>query len=148
MLYVREVDVPKLAEKYGWEFRTEHQLGVALLTWFRQSIRVLGVKAKIWLTVDGAYAARPFLLPLLEQDIVVVSRMRKDAHLFDLPAAGSHGNRIYGKNRIHLAKRAGHPEGWETIVYNCRGVEVTRQYKTFLATSDWSAANPRGDSPL
>ncbi len=27
MLYVREVDVPKLAEKYGWKFRTKHQLG-------------------------------------------------------------------------------------------------------------------------
>jgi hypothetical protein len=28
MLYVREVDVPKLVEKYDWEFRTKHQLGV------------------------------------------------------------------------------------------------------------------------
>ena len=28
MLYVREVDVPKLAEKYDWKFRTKHQLGV------------------------------------------------------------------------------------------------------------------------
>jgi len=26
MLYVREVDVPKLAKKYAWEFRTKHQL--------------------------------------------------------------------------------------------------------------------------
>jgi hypothetical protein len=136
MLYVREVDIPKLAEKYGWEFRTKHQLGVALLTWFMQSIHALGVKAKVWLAVDGGYAARPFLLPLLGLDIVVVSRLRKDASLFDLPPAGSHGNRIYGKNKIHLGKRAAHPEGWETITYNCRGVEVTRQYKTFLATSE------------
>ena len=136
MLYVREVDVPKLAKKYGWEFRTKHELGVALLTWFVQSIRALGVKTKVWLAVDGGYAARPFLRPTLGLDIVVVSRLRKDAQLFDLPPAGSHGNRIYGKNKIHLAKRAGHPGGWETIVYNCRGVEVTRQYKTFLATSE------------
>ncbi|MEI8376896.1 MAG: hypothetical protein WCJ35_29125, partial [Planctomycetota bacterium] len=41
MLYVRRVDVPKLAEKYGWEFRTKHQLGVVLLTWFMQSIHAL-----------------------------------------------------------------------------------------------------------
>ena len=86
LLYVREVDVPKLAEKYGWEFRTKHQLGVELLTWFKQSIRVLGVKAKLWLAVDGAYAVRPFLLPVLALGIVVVSRLRKDACLFDLPA--------------------------------------------------------------
>jgi hypothetical protein len=135
MLYVRHVDVPKLAEKYGWEFRTKHQLGVELLTWFMQAIRALGLEVKVWLAADGAYAARPFLLPVLDLDIVVVSRLRKDACLFDLPPEGSHGNRIYGKNRISLAKRAGHRQGWGTITYRCRGVEVTRQYKTFLATS-------------
>jgi hypothetical protein len=135
LLYVREVDVPKLAEKYDWQFRTKHQLGVELLSWLMRSIRALGVEAKVWLAVDGAYAARPFLLPVLELGIVVVSRLRKDACLFDLPPAGSHGNRIYGQNKISLSKRAGHRQGWETITYDCRGVEVTRQYKTFLATS-------------
>ncbi len=135
MLYVREIDVPKLAEKYDWEFRTKHQLGVELLTWFMKAIRVLGVEAKVWLAVDGAYATRPFLKPTLALGIVVVSRLRKDANLRDLPAQDSHGNRIYGKNKISLAKRAGHREGWSTITYHCRGVEVTRQYKTFLATS-------------
>jgi len=135
MLYVRQVDVPKLAEKYDWEFRTKHQLGVELLTWFMQSIRALGIKAKVMLVADGAYAVRPFLLPLLKMGIVVVSRLRKDACLFDLPTAGSHGNRIYGKNKLSLAKRAAHRKGWQTLSYDCRGVEVTRQYKTFLATS-------------
>ncbi len=135
LLYVREVNVPKLAEKYDWEFRTKHELGVELLTWFITTLRKLGVKTKVWLAVDGAYAARPFLLPVLELGIVVVSRLRKDACLFDLPPAGSHGNRIYGKSKISLAKRAGHRGGWNTVTYQCRGVAVTRRYKTFLATS-------------
>ena len=135
LLYVREVNVPKLAEKYDWEFRTKHELGVELLTWFIKTIRALGVKAKVWLVVDGAYAARPFLLPVLELGIVVISRLRKDACLFDLPAESSHGNRIYGKHKISLAKRAGHRQGWNTITYDCRGAKVTRRYKTFLATS-------------
>ena len=135
MLYVREINVPKLAEKYGWEFRTKHELGVVLLTWFIKTIRALGVKAKVWLVVDGAYAARPFLMPTLALGIVVISRLRKDACLLDLPAEGSHGNRIYGKNKISLAKRAGHRQGWSTITYDCRGAKVTRRYKTFLATS-------------
>ena len=135
MLYVREIDVPKLPDKYQWEFRTKHQLGVELLTWFMTALRTLGVKAKVWLAVDGAYAARPFLLPVLALGIVVVSRLRKDACLCDLPPQGSHGNRIYGKNRISLAKRAGRRQGWSTISYQCRGVEVTRQVKTFAATS-------------
>jgi len=136
LMYVREVDVPKLAAKYGhWEFRTKHELGVALLTWFVRAITALGVKAKVWLVVDGAYAARPFLTPLLAMNIVVVSRLRKDAALYDLPAEGAHGNRIYGTNKISLAKRAAHRQGWSTISYHCRGALVTRQYKTFLATS-------------
>lgn len=135
LLYVREVNVPKLTEKYGWEFRTKHQLGVELLTWFEQLIRVLGVQAKLWLAVDGAYAVRPFLLPVLGLGFVVVSRLRKDARLFDLPADGSHGNRIYGKHKISLPLRAAHHTGWSTIRYDCRSAEVTRQYKTFVATS-------------
>jgi hypothetical protein len=135
MLYVRKVDVPKLAEKYDWKFRTKHQLGVELLTWFMKAIRALGVEAKVWLAVDGAYAVRPFLKPTLDLDIVVVSRLRKDANLRDLPPDDSHGNRIYGKNKLSLAKRAGHGKGWSSVTYQCRGVEVTRQYKTFLATS-------------
>jgi hypothetical protein len=134
-LYVREVDVPELAEKYGWEFHTKHQLGVELLTWFMQAIRSLGVEAKVWLTVDGAYTVRPFLLPVRNLGITVVGRLRKDARLFDLPPEGSHGNRIYGHNKISLAKRAGHRKGWQTITYQDRRAKVTRQYKTFLATS-------------
>ncbi len=139
MLYVRAVDVPKLDEQYAWEFRTKHELGVELLTWFIKTIRALGVKAKVWLVVDGAYAARPFLRPLLDLGIVVVSRLRKDACLYDLPAKTKSGGRgrprTYGKNKISLAKRAAHKKGWQTICYHCRGICVTRQYKTFLATS-------------
>jgi hypothetical protein len=41
-MYIRKVDVPKLAAKYGsWEFRTKHELGVAVLTRFMQAIREL-----------------------------------------------------------------------------------------------------------
>jgi len=135
LLYVRHIDVPKLADKYAWEFRTKHQLGVELLTWFISTLRTLDVRSSVWLAVDGAYAARPFLLPVLEMGIVVVSRLRKDACLFDLPAPGSHGNRIYGRNKLSLAKRAGSRQGWSSITYHNRGACVTRQHKTFLATS-------------
>ena len=139
LLYVRKVDLAWLAEKYDWEFRTKHQLGVELMTWFVKTLKALGVKAKVWLVVDGAYAAMPFLKPVLKLSVVVVSRMRKDACLYDLPPKPEPGQRgrprIYGPKKISLAKRAAHNEGWETITYNCRGVEVTRQYKMFEATS-------------
>ena len=110
-----------------------------LLTWFVKTIRTLGIQAKVWLVVDGAYAARPFLKPVLDLGIVVVSRLRKDACLYDLPSEPDPRRRgrhpIYGKNKISLAKRAAHKKGWQTITYHCRGASVTRQYKTFLATS-------------
>jgi len=142
MLYVRQIDVPKLDAQRGWEFRTKHELAVELVQWFVKWGRVLGLKAKLWLVADGAYAARPFLKPVLKLGVVVVSRLRKDAKLFDLPAPLPPGQRwgrgrppVYGKQRIHLAKRAAHREGWQSITYDCRGHQVTREYKTFLATS-------------
>lgn len=41
----------------------------------------------MWIVVDGAYAARPHLDSVLAAGAVVVSRIRKDAVLFDLPPA-------------------------------------------------------------
>jgi hypothetical protein len=134
-LYVRECDVPALNAKYGWNFRTKHALALELVTWLMSQMRGLGWNFAVWIVFDGAYAARPLLKPLLEFGVTVVSRLRKDAALFDLPAESSHGNRKYGKNRISLKKRAASAGGWTTITYMCRGVEVTRQYKTILATT-------------
>ena len=139
LLYVRAVDVPPLADKYDWEFRTQHPLGVEWLSWFIQALGQLRVEAQVWLVVDGADAARPFLQPTLPLGVTVVSRLRKDAALCDLPAAARPGRRgrppISGPHKIRLAARAAHRQGWDTVSYLCRGVEVTRSYKTFLATS-------------
>jgi hypothetical protein len=139
LLYVRQVDVPKLDQRRGWEFRTKHQLAAELVQWFLVSVRSLGVQSKIWVVADGAYAARPFLDPVRRAGMVVVSRLRKDARLWDLPPARQPGqrgpSRIYGYHSISLAKRAGQKRGWQSITYQCRGAEVTKQYKTFEATS-------------
>lgn len=138
LLYVREVDVPKLAEKYGWTFRTKHQLAVELVLWFERTIRSMDLTCEVWAVADGAYAAGPFLDPLVAKGIVVVSRLRKDAALYDLPTPRQPGQRgrprIYG-GKLSLAKRAGHAGGWQSITYQNRGQEVTRQYKTFVAKS-------------
>ena len=139
LLYVRAIDVPKLNERHAWEFRTKHQLAAELVLWFAGIVRLMN--CKVWVAADGAYAARPFLKPLLAQGVIVVSRLRKDAKLFDLPPPRKPEERrrgkppVYGKQRIALAKRAAHRRGWQSITYRCRGQEVTRDYKTFLATS-------------
>jgi hypothetical protein len=138
-MYVRDMDVAPLKAKYGWKFRTKLELALELVTWCVRQLRGLGVQAAVWIAMDGAYAKQPLLSPLLELGVTVVSRLRKDARLFDVPPPPQKKTRgrprIYGKNTISLAKRAAHRRGWETISYRCRGVEVTRRYKTFLATS-------------
>jgi len=141
-LYVREKDVPKLDQQRGWQFQTKHQLGVALVQWFVKELKSRKREVQIWLVADGAYATRPFLIPVLKEGVVVVSRLRKDAHLRDLPPPRDPNQRnppgrprIYGHQRISLAKRAGQQRGWQSLTFNCRGEEVRRDYKTFQATS-------------
>jgi len=91
-----------------------------------------------WLVMDGAYAYRPLLKPILALGVTVVSRPRKDAGLRTLPPRkqpGKPGKRKYGLERISLAKRAAHRCGWHTleaVLYG--GQRVTKTYKTFLAT--------------
>ncbi len=137
-LYVRKIDVARLKERYDWKFHTKHQLALDLLRQVMQRLRALGSKAGFLVVFDGAYAARDLIRPLLAEGVVVVTRFRRDAKLFDLPVAqpGRRGRpRKYGKNRISLAKRAGQRRGWQPIRYACRGVMVEGRCKTFLATS-------------
>jgi hypothetical protein len=136
-LYVRAKDVPALAKMYPWEFHTKLELAADLVRWL---LTWLGQTGKtIWLAADGAYANRPFLKPVMALGVVVVSRLRKDAHLRSLPATkrrpGQRGPLpTYGKRRIDLAKRAAHPHGWQPI--ECVQYQETRvkTIKTFLAT--------------
>ena len=72
---------------------------------------------------------------------VVVGRLRKDASLRDAPRPPRRGRprargrpRKYGKNRISLAKRAGHQRGWQTAACTVYNQPATRLCKTFLAT--------------
>jgi hypothetical protein len=139
MLYIRRDDVAKLCAKHGvWKFRTKHELALDLARELIETMRVLGSRAGLLVIMDGAYAAGPLLRGLLALNAQVISRLRRDAQLFDLPKPkrkrGPGAPRKYGQ-RISLVKRAGQPRGWRTIAFLARGVEVTRRYKTFDATT-------------
>ena len=138
LLYVRRINVPKLAATYSWVFRTKHHLAVELVEWFLKTIDSLELTRQVWVVVDGAYAARPFIIPLCQKGVTLFSRLRRDAVLSDLPPKRPPGTRgrpaIYGE-RLSLAKRAAHRGGWEKLTYLCRGREVTRQVKSFTAMS-------------
>jgi hypothetical protein len=144
LLYVRAKDVPKLAKRYPWTFRTKLELAVELARWL--SVWLGGLGKQLRLVVDGAYAKRPFLKPVMALGFVVFSRLRKDADLRSVPAAkrrpGSRGPLpTYGKERIDLAKRAGQKRGWQQVRCVQYGERVVKTVKTFEAT--WRPAGGR-----
>ena len=91
--------------------------------------------------VDGGYAAKAVLAAAKRAGLVVVSRLRSDAALFDMPkdSTGRVGRpRKYGTGVVDLAKRAGSRGGWTTGEVRLYGRLERKRYKTFLAT--WKPA--------
>jgi hypothetical protein len=139
-LYVRKKDVPKLPPPAKLPFRTKVEMAAESVAWLGSQLPDRGEPP--WVAVDGGYAKREFLKPAQRAGFVVVTRLRRDAVLYDLPPVLPPGQRrgrgrppIYGKNRISLAKRAGQRRGWSTVeARSTTGAVVTRRYKSFLAT--------------
>jgi DDE superfamily endonuclease len=137
LLYVREKHVPELNKEYPWTFKTKLQLAVELVQWLLSWLVRAG--KVVWIVVDGGYAKAPFLRPLRKLGVVVVSRLRKDAALCELPpAARRKGQKgptpIYGKGRISLVERVKQKDGWQQIECVLYGEKVTKTVQTFLAT--------------
>jgi hypothetical protein len=135
-LYVRRITLPRIAPDHRPTFRTKLELAVELVQW--AVIRLKSLGQALWVVVDGAYAKAPFLKPLAELGVTVVSRLRKDAALYNLPdlrRPGQRGRpRLYGPQRIDLAKRAGQTRGWQHGAFDLYGKPTRKKYKTFLAT--------------
>ena len=140
MLYVRKRTIATIPIQRGWRFATKLQLAARLLEWIVPILKKAG--KTVWVVIDGGYTKRPFLRRVLKMPkVVVVGRLRKDAALRSLPRVLRSGQRRgrgrprkYGKNRISLAKRAGHRRGWQTVECTLYGATVRKTYKTFLAT--------------
>lgn len=136
LLYIREKDVAKLPVEYGWKFCTKLTLAAKQLLRFAEMAKAAG-KA-VWVVADGAYAKRPFLKPLRMAGVTIFSRLRKDAAIYDVPVPPEKRGRgrppKYGKKRLHLAPRAAHRLGWETIECFVYGKLVMKTIKTFRAT--------------
>jgi len=141
-LYVRQCDFRKIAPWDRWDFKTKLVLAADLLAWLAES---LGATAKaIWLAADGFYAKKQVFQAARRHGMVLFTRLRRDARLRSVPPvipAGQRGRgqpRKYGKERLSLAKRAGHAQGWQTCTVTQYRKQVTKTYKTFLAT--WEPA--------
>jgi hypothetical protein len=139
MLYVRQKTIPTIPKRRGWQFRTKLELAAHLIEWIAPLAKQAGKTLRV--VVDGGYTKAPFLKRALATGTTVIGRLRKDAALHDLPRPLRRGEqrgrgrpRKYGENRISLAKRAGHRQGWQTIECTAYGKTVTKTVKTFLAT--------------
>jgi hypothetical protein len=134
-LYVRRKSLASIAAADRPVFRTKLELGVELVRWAKIWLGMLG--KPVWVVVDGAYASAPFLKPVKALAVTVVSRLRRDANLRSVPAArsGKPGRpRVYGEDRIDLAKRGGQRRGWVTGTFTLYGKPTVKRYKTFAAT--------------
>jgi DDE superfamily endonuclease len=136
-LYIRSVDVEHLPPERPRPFRTKLELALTQLHWLDPW--VVNHFEERWVVADGGYAKRPFLRPASKEGWVVISRLRKDAHLCDLPPLerrpGQRGPMpTYGKNRISLAALAADPSGWEQVECEQYGETLSKTIKTFLAT--------------
>jgi hypothetical protein len=145
-LYVRQCDVPSLPRGVTpWEFQTKLELAATMIQATAGSLKERW-DGPVWLLSDGGYAKRPVYAAAKKAGWVMVTRLRCDAHLNDLPPVLKPGRRrgrgrprIYGANRIRLPLRAGQRRGWETIEVVMSGGQVKRwEVKTFLAT--WRVA--------
>jgi DDE superfamily endonuclease len=138
MLYVRQKNLKSIVPWYRVKFQTKLEQAVGLIEWAVQTLAGMG--KIVWIVTDGAYAKLPFVRPALALGVVVVSRLRKDAALWSVPEVVAPGQRKrgrpckYGKDKISLAKRAGHRQGWQSGTFELYGRTVRKKYKTFLAT--------------
>jgi hypothetical protein len=137
-LYVRHVNLPSIPASYGVKFQTKLEQAAALVEWLAWWLKNAG--KRLWVVVDGAYAKKPFLARAVQAGATVVSRLRRDAALWSVPEPAPAGQRrrgrprTYGAERLSLAKRAGHPRGWQRGTFTLYGQETSVCYKTFLAT--------------
>ena len=120
-----------------WSFRTKLILAAELVEWCVDLFQTW-YRKRVMIITDGAYAKRPFLSRVMKTGAVVVSRLRKDSALRDVPKPVKHGGRgrprKYGPNRISLAHRGGHRQGWTTTQMTLYGVLQQVTWKTFPAT--------------
>lgn len=145
-LDVRRCDVPTLPRGVTpWGFRTKLERAATMIHATADSLKQRW-DGPVWLLTDGGYAKRPVYAATREAGWVMVTRLRRDAHLNDLPPVWKPGQkrgrgrpRIDGAKRIKLSLRAGQERGWEAIeVVTSRGEVKRWEVKTFLAT--WRVA--------
>ncbi|MDY3555079.1 transposase [Gemmata sp. JC717] len=135
-LYIRTANLGAVRATDRPPFATKLAMAVGLVRWAHGWLALWG--QAVWVVADGAYAQGPVLKPLGKLGVTVVSRLRRDAARCAVPPAREPGRRgrprVYGTDRVSLAKRAAHPCGWSTGTFTVYGKAVEKRYQKFVAT--------------
>ncbi len=104
----------------------------------------------IEIIVDGGYAKDTVLLPLQKmEEVVTITRLRRDAALFEVPPSRKKGQRgatkKYG-DRIDVKAKVASKHGWPKKAYSveCRqyGQVVRKKVKSFVASTKLTKGKP------
>ena len=143
-LYLRQKEIDKLQAKYKRAFQTKTAMAVAMVE--RLVPQFKGFGKPIEVIVDGGYAKDTVLLPLGKiENVTTITRLRRDAAVFDLPPPRKQGQRgrskTYGK-RIDMKAMVEDAEGWHDVECRQYGQVVKKRVKCFVATSKLTKGNP------
>ena len=136
-LYLRQKEIDKLQAKYHRTFQTKTAMAVAIIQ--RLVPRFTRFGKPIEVIVDGGYAKDTVLLPLGKmENVTMITRLRRDAAVFDVPPPRKQGQRgapkKYGE-RIDMKAMVEDKQGWQTVECCQYGQMVKKQVKSFVATS-------------
>jgi hypothetical protein len=137
------IGLPLLARMYikardikdsGLSFLSKTQQAAELAEWAYNCCKKLG--KTLWIVTDGGFTRASFLKPVITIGAAVITRLRKDAVLYDEvkhPARRKRGRpRKYGK-RIKLQNVVCKSDGWFNITAFLYGTEETKEIKLFKA---------------
>jgi hypothetical protein len=103
-LYLRQKEIDKLKEKYDRPFKTKTTIAVEMVK--RLVPKFARLEKKIEIIVDGGYAKDTVLLPLGElTDVVTITRLRRDAVLFEIPPKPTKKGR--GRPKVYGNRNSG-----------------------------------------
>ena len=135
-MYVRAKDITKLPSQYQIQFADKLQQGGELVQWASACCKRLG--RTLWVVTDGGYTKKRFIKPVIAAGVTLITRLRKDAALYDLPPRVKQPKkgrpRIYGYNRINLFGKVRQGRGWSKISVTLYGKKAIKSIKMFKAT--------------
>ena len=130
LVYVKDKDI----KDTGLSFQSKTQQAAELAKWAVNLCKRLG--KRLLLVTDGGYTRASFLKPVVKQGAVIITRLRKDAVLYDelkQPAKRKRGRpRKYG-DRIKLSDAAKRQDGWFKIKVTVYGKQEVKDVKIFKA---------------